>query len=148
MTDNTKRILELVAQKKISVDEAQKLLDLVEKEHTAENTTQDIPDAGRTSKGIPKYLRVVVEPAGGDHPGSGSERVNIRVPVALIRAGMKLTSLIPSDAVEKANVALKEKGIDIDLNKIKAADIEPLIDALSELEIEVNDEKKVRVYME
>jgi hypothetical protein len=68
--------------------------------------------------------------------------------VALIRAGMKLTSLIPSDAVEKANVALKEKGIDMDLNKIKAADIEPLIDALSELEIEVNDEKKVRVYME
>jgi hypothetical protein len=147
MTDNTKRILELVAQNKISVDEAQKLLDLVEKEHTAENK-QDIPETGKTWKDVPKYLRVVVEPAGGDHSGSGSERVNIRVPVALIRAGMKLTSLIPSDAVEKANVALKEKGIDMDLNKIKAADIEPLIDALSELEIEVNDEKKVRVYME
>ena len=105
MTDNTKRILELVAEKKISVDEAQRLLDLVEPENMAGNATQD---TGDTSKRIPKYLRVVVEPAAGNTLDSGAERVNIRVPVALIRAGMKLTSLIPSPAVEKANEAAKK----------------------------------------
>ena len=145
MTDNTKRILEMVAEKKISVDEAQRLLDLVEPENMAGNATQD---TGDTSKRTPKYLRVVVEPTAGSTLDSGAERVNIRVPVALIRAGMKLTSLIPSPAVEKANEALREKGIDMDLNKIKAADLEPLIDALTELEIDVDGKEKVHVYME
>lgn len=145
MTDNTKRILEMVAEKKISVDEAQRLLDLVEPENMAGNATQD---TGDTSKRTPKYLRVVVEPAAGNTLDSGAERVNIRVPLALIRAGMKLTSLIPTPAVEKANEALREKGIDMDLNKIKAADLEPLIDALTELEIDVDGKEKVHVYME
>ena len=145
MTDNTKRILEMVAEKKISVDEAQRLLDLVEPENMAGNATQD---TGDTSKRTPKYLRVVVEPAAGNTLDSGAERVNIRVPLALIRAGMKLTSLIPTPAVEKANEALREKGIDMDLNKIKAADLEPLIDALTELEIDVDGKEKVHVFME
>ena len=145
MTDNTKRILEMVAEKKISVDEAQRLLDLVEPESTAGNAPQD---TGDMSKRVPKYLRVVVEPSAGNTLDSGAERVNIRVPIALIRAGMKLTTLIPSPAVEKANEALREKGIDIDLNKIKAADLEPLIDALTELEIDVDGKEKVHVFME
>jgi hypothetical protein len=145
MTDNTKRILEMVAEKKISVDEAQRLLDLVEPESTAGNVPQDTVD---TSKRVPKDLRVLVEPAAGNTLDSGAERVNIRVPIALIRAGMKLTTLIPSPAVEKANEALREKGIDMDLNKIKAADLEPLIDALTELEIDVDGKEKVHVFME
>lgn len=148
MTDNTKRILEMVAEKKISVGEAQRLLDLVDQENPARPSGQDTSAAEGASKRFPKYLRVVVEPANGNKLDSGAERVNIRVPVALIRAGMKLTSLIPTGAVEKANEALKEKGIDMDLNKIKAADIEPLIDALTELEIDVDGKEKVRVYME
>jgi hypothetical protein len=148
MTDNTKRILEMVAEKKISVDEAQRLLELVDQENTARPAAQDTPDAESVSRRFPKYLRVVVEPTNGSKLESGAERVNIRVPVALIRAGMKLTSLIPTSAVEKANEALKEKGIEMDLNKIKAADIEPLIDALTELEIDVDGKEKVHVFME
>ena len=69
--------------------------------------------------------------------------------MALIRAGIKLTSVIPPGAVNKANEAMREKGIDLDLNKIKPDDLEQLIDALGDLEVDVQDGKaKVRVYME
>jgi hypothetical protein len=145
MTDNTKRILEMLAEKKISVDEAQRLIELVEPENEAGPAKEETDGL---VKSLPKYLRVMVEPAEGNRLDSGAERVNIRVPVALIRAGMKLTSLIPAPAVEKANAALKENGIDMDLNKIKGADIEPLIEALSELEIDVDGKEKVHVFME
>jgi hypothetical protein len=62
---------------------------------------------------------------------------------------MKLTSLIPGNASNKVNEALREKGIDFDLRNLKTEDLEELVDALSELEVDVQDGKeKVRVYVE
>ena len=146
MTDNQKRILEMLAEKKISVDEADRLLTLVEPEKKAEAKANGTPEPGSR---FPKYLRVVVQPYTESGADASSGRVNIRVPIALIRAGVKLTSLIPQTAVNQANDALREKGIDLDLNKIKADDLEQLVDALSELEVDIEDKKeKVRVYME
>ncbi len=146
MTDNQKRILEMLADKKITVDEAHKLLTLVEPMETTDAGTFSTDESG---KRIPRYLRIVVQPNSEGGSGTSDERVNIRVPVALIRAGMKLTSLIPQHAINHANEALHEKGMDLDLSKMKASDLEQLIDALSELEIDVKDGKeKVRVYME
>ncbi len=55
-------------------------------------------------------------------PGPSSDhhdRVNIRVPLKLIRAGLKLASFIPKDAQDKVNEALQEKGIDADFSKVK-----------------------------
>jgi len=143
MTDNQKKILEMLADKKISVDEAQRLLSLVEPETDKDTGTSELSQGKKSS---PKYLRVVV------HPGEGSEkaeRVNVRVPMSLIHAGIKLTYLIPPPAVNHMNEALKEKGVDFDLRNIKPEDLEQLVDALSDLEVDVESGKeKVRVYVE
>ncbi len=148
MSDNRKRILEMLAEQKITVDEAERLLAVTEtepekeKENTSYQTTPE-------RKQFPKYMRVVVEP--GDSPGDGppSEKVNIRVPMNLIRAGMKLTSLIPPHAADKMHDAMKEKGMDFDLRNIKPDDIEELIEALGDLEVNVDGgREKVRVYVE
>jgi hypothetical protein len=70
--------------------------------------------------------------------------------MSLIRAGIKLTSLIPPEAMEKVNGALKEKGINFDVRSVKAEDIEELIGALGELEVDVMSAKgeKVKVFVE
>ena len=144
MSENQKRILEMLAEKKISVDEAQRLLSVLEPETDSE---MKMPKDTSENKATHKYLRVVVHPDA--EAGSDAERVNVRVPIALIRAGMKFTSLIPDNASEHVNKALREKGIDFDVRNLKTEDFEELIESLSDLEVDVqNGREKVRVYME
>jgi hypothetical protein len=146
MTDSQKRILEMLTEKKITVEEAERLLSLTGKEEETGNTsTSEI--AGIK---LPfKYLRVLVQPGPNAEPGQGAEKVNIRVPVKLIRAGMKLTSLIPPQAADKMNEAMSEKGIDFDLRNLKSEDIDELLEALSDLQVDVNDGKEsIKVYAE
>ncbi len=70
--------------------------------------------------------------------------------MSLIRAGIKLTSLIPSEARDKVNLALHEKGIDFDERNLKPEEIEELIGALSDLEVDVISKtgEKVKVFVE
>lgn len=146
MSESQKRILDMLAEKKITVDEAQRLLSLVDLEKDAE--TKIAGDAVE-KKPNPRYLRVVVQPNAENGSRSDAEKVNIRVPITLIRAGMKLTSLIPPHAYDQVNEALREKGIDFDLRNLKTEDLEELLDALSDLEVDVESGKeKVRVYVE
>jgi hypothetical protein len=50
---------------------------------------------------------------------------------------------------QPVNAALQEKGIDRDLRKIKADDIEQLLEALGEPEVAVESSReKVRVYVD
>jgi len=78
-----------------------------------------------------------------------AEVVNVRVPVSLIRSGMKLGSLLPGEAGEKVTEALGEKGINFDMRNMKPEDIEELVEALSDLEVNVvNDKEVVKVRVE
>jgi len=138
MSENRKRILEMVAEGKITVDEAERLLALVEEPATASPT-----------KKTPKYLRVTIRPNAESKDAANYERVNVRVPLALIRAGVKLTSLIPNDAAGKFDAALKEKGVGFSLKSLKEEDIEQLVDALSDLEVDIEGGTgKVNVFTE
>jgi len=102
--ENKKRILEMVAENKISVDEAARLLELVEE-----------PAVSSPAKKTPKYLRVTIRP----------------------------------EAADKVDAALKEKGIGFNLRNIKEEDIEQLINALSDLEVDIEGGKgKVNIYTE
>jgi len=142
MSDNQRRILDMLAEKKISVDEAQRLLSLIEPERDTETKTSR--DTSGRKRNL-KYFRVVVEPGAG----AAGERVNIRVPIALIRAGIKLTSLIPAHASDQVNEALREKGIDFDVRNLKEEDFQELVEALSDLEVDIQGGKeKVHVYVE
>ena len=145
MSDNRTRILEMLAEKKITVDEAERLLAVAGNEARTETTYNP---ANTPNNKVPKYLRVVVTPGPGSTEMDDVEKVNVRVPMNLIRAGMKLTSLIPPQASEKMNEAMREKGIDFDLRNMKPEDLEELINALSDLEVDVEGKTKVRVYAE
>jgi hypothetical protein len=84
---------------------------------------------------------------GGGHDYNA--RVHVRVPFGLIRAGMKFSSLMPSDVSDKVNQAMKDKGINFDVRHINSADMEDLISALCDSEVNVEtDWETVRVYAE
>ena len=142
MSDNRKRILDMLEAGKINAEEAMKLLS------ATENSYGESGEGKLSAFKKIKYLRVMVDnphKKGGDRP----ERVNFRVPVSLIRAGMRFTKLIPRDAACHIEGALHEKGIDFNIKNIKDEDIEELINALRELEVDIDGgEGKVRVYAE
>jgi hypothetical protein len=132
MSDERQRILRLVAEGKATPEEAEKLLDAVGK------TESETPNAeSKPAKGMPKYLRVTVDSSDGD-------KVNVRVPLALVRAGMKLTALVPKDVNEQ----MQEKGID--LSALATMESDELVEALKELEVNVDsaDGDVVRVFCE
>jgi hypothetical protein len=124
MKEERKKVLEMLSEGKISADEAERLLQALESK-TAEASPQTA--LTETLNNLPKYLFVKVDSVDGD-------KVNIRVPLKLIKAGIKLQALLPQDAQEKVNAKLNEKGINLD--------------ALTEFELNVDEKKgdKVRIY--
>ncbi|MDH4197590.1 MAG: hypothetical protein OEW05_09305 [Candidatus Aminicenantes bacterium] len=138
MSEERKKILEMLAAGKITVEESEKLLAAISAPEAAETAE---PGARPPFK----YLRVVVEPGPGNE---NPERVNIRVPYKLIRAGLKWAAFIPKDAQTKVNETLKEKGINFDFDRIKPEDIEELVSQLNDLTVEVEGKEKVRIFCE
>jgi flagellar motor switch protein FliM len=136
MTEERKKILDMLADGKITSEEAEKLLNAVESKR---NETLK-GDASLKNK-IPKYLFVKVDSTNGD-------KVNIRVPLKIIRAGIKLKSLIPQEAQEKIDEKLSEKGVDFKLEDINDENIDELLEALTEFEVNVEDRKgeNVKIY--
>lgn len=136
MSEEKRRILNLLAEGRITADEAERLLE----------SFAAPAAAGASTKPSPRYLRVLVEGEQGAHGG----KVNIRVPFDLIRAGVKLAALLPSVAHEPINKALRENGVDFDVSKVKPENLEELVQHLSELTVDVegNQGEKVRIFCE
>lgn len=131
----------MIASGKISVEEAEELLDALGQD--AAEAAESFKQGGtKTSKEL-KFLRVNVQSAEKDN-------VDVRVPLNLLRAGMRLTSLIPSHAVDQINSSMKQRGIAFDLNNLRQEDIESLINSLGDMEVHVDSKEgdKVRVYCE
>ncbi|HXQ11099.1 MAG TPA: hypothetical protein VN805_08925 [Caulobacteraceae bacterium] len=140
MSEDRKRILELLAEGKINADEAERLIAALAGEGAG-------PRAERSEapRRAPKYLRVIVDANDLGH----ATKVNIRVPMQLLRAGVRLGGLIPRQAREQVNEALQDQGIDIDIGKIKPENLEALIEQLQDFSVDVDDESaKVRVFCE
>jgi hypothetical protein len=152
MSDSKKKILEMLAKNKINADEAYRLLSAVDtKEGVHEEKGRDTFDSKDSEgKSKHKYLRVTITPPENQTDQEHPERVNVRVPMSLIRAGIKLTSLIPPEAMDKANKALNDKGINFDIRNMKSEDIEGLIDALGDMQVDIEGGKgeKVKVFVE
>jgi hypothetical protein len=137
-----KQILAMLGEGKITAGEADALLDAI-----AQAPKQEVAalPAAVATKPFPKYLRVLVE----GHENGKQSKVNVRVPMDLIRAGMRLAALLPAVAYEPVNRALKENGIDLDVSKIKPENLEDLVAHLQELSVDVDDgDEKVRVFCE
>ena len=136
MNENSRRVLEMLSEGKVSVDEAERLLSLVDEEPETTTVVQPLAPSAR------RYLRVTVD-------SDGDEHVDVRVPLALIKAGVKLHTLLPAQATTGINTALQDNGINVDIDNLRTEDLEQLIDALSEIEVNIHDgDDKVRVYCE
>lgn len=143
MNEDRKKILEMLSEGKITVEEAEKLISALQSDSSG--STTGISETRPADKSKFKYLRVLVEPG----PNSeNSDRVNIRVPLNLIRAGLRWASFIPQSVKPKVDAALKDQGIDIDLSKMKPEDLEELVTNLNDLTVEVEGKEKVRVFCE
>lgn len=127
MMQERRQVLEMLAEGKISAVEAEMLLEKLNSsgETPSQDSTPDGDGPGaQPKKGPPKYLRVVVNSTDGD-------AVNIRVPLALVRTGIKLSSVVPNHVSER----LAEQGID--LSKLSELDGDELNRALEELTVDV-----------
>jgi hypothetical protein len=138
-----RQILEMLAEGKINADEAERLINALERVQP-----ESLAGAASRPKSRPKYLRVLVN-ADGDGSGDGPSRVNIRVPLQLLRAGVRLTSLVPPQALTRANAELAQRGVPIDLTELRPQQLEELIDQLDEVTIDIDDPgSKVQVFSE
>lgn len=143
MKEERRKILDMLAEGKISVDEAEKLLAAIAIDEAGEMRSEGATFAG--AKSPFKYLRIQVD------PGSeccGGERVNIRVPLKLIRAGLKWAAFMPKDVQGKVDKALSEKGINMDFSSIKPEDLDELVANLKDLTIDVEGKETVKIFCE
>jgi len=144
MNERRKEVLEMLAAGKITADEAERLISALEK---GSSNPQTAETSGAPLKATPRYLRVLVD--AGPGAGGKTPKVNVRVPMQLLRAGVKLASLIPQQAQAHVNDALREKGFSVDLSQLKPENLEELIDGLSDMRIDVDDkDAKVAVFCE
>jgi hypothetical protein len=135
MSAETRKVLEMLQAGQISAADAEKLLEKLDR---GVNTS---PEPGHESSSSPaqklRYLRVLVE-------NPKSEQVNVRIPLAFVRSGMKLLAVLPPRVNEK----LTEKGIDLSaLTELKGEELEQ---ALRDLLVNVDgpEGNKVQVFCE
>lgn len=168
-TEERRRILEMLAQGKISVTDAERLMQAVD--DPGAGTGVPPTGASQPHTGDPlKYLHVHVRhqaggPCAGEswqgrwwarqqayaggsrgasrcetgsHAAPFSRDVDVRIPLSLLRSGMKLAAFMPTRAVEILSSRLKEQGIDVDLSRLDAAQLEDLFRNLGELTVDLD----------
>ncbi len=138
MSREREKILKMVAEGTITPEDGERLLSQLDsgaKKPLGESTGESTGDSGDRPSAPLKYLRVVVD---------GNDKVNVRVPIGLIRTGIKLTTLMPLSASEH----LSEHGID--LAQFNNLDGEELVEALRDLKVDVDSEDGdvIRVFCE
>lgn len=147
-SDETRRVLDLLAQGKITVDEADRLLKAMGAP-TAAASDQATDDPARA-----RWIRINIQkPATEDRE---KKDVNIRVPISVVRGGMRLGAIIATFAGEKAARRMRARGIDIDLSKVNGdlsnlngPEFDSFLKTLDDVNIEVDDGKsQVRITCE
>ena len=142
MSDERRRVLDLLAQGKISVEDAEKLLRAVEPD--GDGAGLDGTNGG--TEAIPKYLFLVAHDTTKE--AGPREAFRIKVPLSLLRAGIKLKTLVPEEAREQTLENLRARGIDIDPFEVSDDQFDDVVRALREFEMEAGDETGgVRIFL-
>ena len=134
MSEETRQVLEMLSAGKVSVLEAEQLLQAVK-----------APGQAADDKKVePRYFRILVnKPA---REGKKAEAVNIRVPMTVIRGGLRLGALFPG-LLAKKKVQLGN-GTELDLSKVTYTDLEAMIKDIGELTVDVDGDAQVRIRCE
>ena len=134
MSEERRKVLEMLSSGKVSVQEAEQLLNAV----AAPASTED-------RKTEPRFFRIQVnKPA---REGKKAENVNIRVPISVVRGGLRLSAFFPG-LLGKKKLQL-DNGTELDLSKIHYTDLEAMIKDIGELSVDVDgDDANVRIRCE
>ena len=134
MSEETRKVLEMLSNGRVSVQEAEQLLQAV----AAPGATAD------DKKVEPRYFRIQVnKPA---REGKKAEAVNIRVPMTVVRGGLRLGALLPG-MLGKKKIQL-DNGTELDLSKATYTDLEAMIKDIGELTVDVDGDAQVRIRCE
>lgn len=131
MSAETKRILEMLAEGKISAGDAEKLLDKLNACSGEASGKEKSPDAAGAPK-QPRVMRIVVE-------RPGHEAVNIRMPLAFARTGSRLMAVLPLGVTEK----LADLGIDVATLGAMTGSIEDM-----HVDVDKGNGKRVKIFCE
>ena len=148
MSAETRKVLEMLTEGKISAEDAEKLLDKLSSSSTSHAAPSSNEGASTTGTGTgaaagarkPRFLRIVVERPGRDH-------INLRVPLVLART-RGLLGLLSPRVSEGLAERLAEQGID--LKGLAGMSDEDFAEAIETTNIDINkgNGKKVRIFCE
>jgi hypothetical protein len=144
MTIGRRQVLAMLAAGQLNTDEADRLITALDRLDHPGGALQ--PIAPRPA--APRYLRVQVDM----HQDAASPiKVNVRVPLQILRAGVKLASLIPPQAQEQVNNALRQRGVPFDLTHVRPENLDQFIDQLTDLSVAVDQKQndlKIKIFCE
>jgi hypothetical protein len=157
MSEESRRVLDLLTQGKITVDEADRLLAAIGTVPNGSAAGAAAAEGKGTATGeapSPKYLRITITRTGSwpkddgeparrasmwaGHMGGRSREVSFRVPVALVRNGIRLGAMIPGLSGAGLHTRLRERGVDVDLSKIDTQTIDQLLNEFGEIHIDAD----------
>ena len=126
--NDRRRILDMLAAGTINADEAERLLGALAKAlmpTRVDNATTPAPE----------FLRVQIRGTGD----GAAANVDVRIPIQVIRGGVRLASLLPEEARSRVQSALSDHlGEDIELEQLKTAEIDRILQSLYDFEITAN----------
>jgi hypothetical protein len=132
MSTETRKVLEMLAEGKISTADAERLLEKLAAAPDA-GSGDEKPGAAGPGVAPKKFLRVLLERPGGDD-------VNLRVPLSFVRSGIQLAGILPPKVMDK----LREEGID---PKFFSQQTEETLNEL-QVDMETKSGKHIRVFCE
>jgi len=145
MNDDTRRVLDLLAQGKITVDDADRLLTALGAAGSTETAGAATADTAPCA--TPRFVRIAVHKTAKE--GKRDKDVNIRVPIAIIRSGMRIGAMIPGLAGDQFTARMRERGLDVDFSKLDGPAIEAVLKELANANIEIEDGRsQVRITCE
>jgi hypothetical protein len=133
--DHRRRILDLLAQGKISVDDADQLLRAL----GASSLESETDAAQPADKQAARWIRVTIDKAARE--GKPAKQVSIRVPMALVRGGVRLGAIFPRLSrkdTDEISQHLRDHGVDVDWSKVDLSQLDNVLQSLDETTIDVD----------
>jgi hypothetical protein len=136
MSEETRKVLEMLTEGKINAADAERLLNKL-----SDAGAGSAAGAGTAAPKEPptgaKFLRVLVD------TGEGHD-VNVRIPLAFVRSGVRLLGMLPPKVAETLN----HKGVNFEfLSSLRGKELEETLNAMH-VDINTDEGQHVRVFCE
>ena len=134
MNADRRKILDMLAAGNISIDEADLLLG------------HDPAFAAESDTRTPKFLRLVLEPR---DQAANRRKVDIRVPLGLLRSGVQIARPIPVEKRGPMTIALGTHSLALDLNGVDAENVDAFMAQFKDLTTDINGkDETLRLFCE